>query len=235
MHYVSVLNGTETIDLEAGILPLVGGVASNIEVVDVVMPIALQNPGNQTGKAGVAIAPLQIVTTGGVGTKTFSATGLPTGLSIDFRHRRDLGDDLRRRSIRARISTSMCRSVTTPAPRALPLPGPCNWPGALPAPAIRPCSKACRSRLQIPFNNPDNLPISFSQSGLPAYLHVDSQTGLISGTIYFYHQSYGQDFTFPVTIRAYDGVHQQQVSFNLMSPGLASMWPWRIARTMPAP
>ena len=41
------------------------------------------NPGNQTSPEDAAIAPLQIVASGGDGTLSYAATGLPAGLTID--------------------------------------------------------------------------------------------------------------------------------------------------------
>jgi hypothetical protein len=44
-------------------------------------PVSANNPGNQTGTVGTAVS-LQLSASGGTGPYTFTATGLPTGLSI---------------------------------------------------------------------------------------------------------------------------------------------------------
>jgi hypothetical protein len=44
-------------------------------------PVTANNPGNQTGTVGTAVS-LQLSASGGTGPYTFTATGLPTGLSI---------------------------------------------------------------------------------------------------------------------------------------------------------
>ena len=83
-HYaIGVLNGTETINLSAGILPKISGSATNFEAVDVQTHVTLVTPIDQTSFKGHPITPLTIQATGGSGTRTFSASGLPTGLSID--------------------------------------------------------------------------------------------------------------------------------------------------------
>ncbi len=66
-------------DLANGIAPLVGGTASHLEIV----PTESTGIGNQANRAGdvVSISPLSIF--GGLGNFTFTATGLPDGLSID--------------------------------------------------------------------------------------------------------------------------------------------------------
>ncbi|QIG43589.1 ExeM/NucH family extracellular endonuclease [Nocardioides anomalus] len=45
--------------------------------------VALTNPGPQSGYVGYPIAPLQLVASGGDGTRSYTATGLPAGLSLD--------------------------------------------------------------------------------------------------------------------------------------------------------
>ena len=83
-HYSpGVLTGSETINLAAGILPKVSGHALNFEAVETQAALAVINPGQQSSQKGTTITPLTIHTTGGSGVKSFSATGLPPGLSID--------------------------------------------------------------------------------------------------------------------------------------------------------
>jgi hypothetical protein len=219
VHYISVLNGTETIDLGAGILPRVGGTASHIEFVDVVIPIAVQNPGSQNSRAGTPITPLQITTTGGNGVKTFSATGLPTGLSIDSSTGLITGTISTAVNNGTIFNVNVTVSDETGAKSAA-----FSWnvqaAWFIVSPGNQTFFEGVPVNLQIPFDNSNNLPVNFSVTGLPAYLGLDPQTGLITGWIYFYHQTYGQDFTFPVTITAYDGNRQQSVSFSLTTrPG----------------
>jgi len=210
VHYISVLDGSETIDLAAGVLPRVGGLASNIEFVDVVMPIALQNPGNQTGKAGAAITPLQIVTTGGAGAKTFSATGLPTGLSIDaatgiisgtispainpgtnFNVNVSVSDATGSKNVSFSWTVQSSWSIVNPGPQLTPL--------------------GLSVSLQIQVDNPLNAPLTYSASGLPGSLSINSTTGLITGSVNFYYQV---GLTFPVTIRVNQGSLQNTLTFD---------------------
>jgi hypothetical protein len=219
VHYISVLNGTETIDLNAGILPRVSGAASHIEFVDVVIPIAVQNPGSQNSRAGTPITPLQIATTGGNGVKTFSATGLPTGLSIDSSTGLITGTISTAVNNGTIFNVNVTVSDETGA-KSVAFSWNVQAAWFIASPGNQTYFEGVPINLQIPFDNPNNLPVNFSATGMPAYLGLDPQTGLITGSIYFYHQTYGQDFTFPVTITAYDGNRQQSVSFNLSTrPG----------------
>jgi hypothetical protein len=219
VHYISVLNGTETIDLNAGILPRVSGAASHIEFVDVVTPIAVQNPGSQNSRAGTPITPLQIATTGGNGVKTFSATGLPTGLSIDSSTGLITGTISTAVNNGTIFNVNVTVSDETGA-KSVAFSWNVQAAWFIASPGNQTYFEGVPINLQIPFDNPNNLPVNFSATGMPAYLGLDPQTGLITGSIYFYHQTYGQDFTFPVTITAYDGNRQQSVSFNLSTrPG----------------
>lgn len=214
-HYVSVLNGTETIDLEAGILPLVGGVASNIEAVDVVLPLVVQNPGNQIARIGQPITPLQINVTGGFAPHTYSATGLPTGLTIDpgtgiisgtpgssispgtnFNVNVTVNDSTGTQSVAFIWTVQDLWSIVNPGNQLTPEGVPIS--------------------LQIQVDNPTNIPLRFVANGLPSYLSINSQTGLISGSIYFYTQLYGPNLNFNATVFAYNDATGQYktVSFT---------------------
>ncbi|KAA1426499.1 ExeM/NucH family extracellular endonuclease [Nocardioides antri] len=46
-------------------------------------PVSVTNPGNKTGIVGTPITPFTVAATGGTGSYTWSATGLPTGVSIN--------------------------------------------------------------------------------------------------------------------------------------------------------
>ncbi len=203
VHYISVLNGSETIDLDAGILPLVGGLASNIEFVDVVMPLAVENPGTQLARIGQPITPLQIVATGGLSPKAYSAAGLPTGLTIDpstgiisgtpsgsiapgtnFNVNVTVSDSTGSQNVAFTWTVQDLWSIVNPGNQFTPEGVPIN--------------------LQIQVDNPTNIPLRFVANGLPSYLSINSQTGLISGSIYFYIQVYGPNATFNPTIFAYN-------------------------------
>lgn len=221
VHYVAVLNGTETINPAAGILPLVGGTASSIEAVDVIGPLVVQNPGTQIGRVTVPITPLQIVTTGGSLTKTYVATGLPTGLSIDantgiisgtiagtispgtnFNVKVTVTDSLGSQSVSFIWQVIQAWSIVNPGNMTLPEGVPINY--------------------QVQTINPNNLPLTYSANGLPASLAIDPYTGIIHGSLYFFNLNQGRNVTAPITIFAYDATTQQTTSFTLTTePGFA--------------
>ncbi len=70
---------TGTFDLAHGKAPGVAGTTSNLEIV----PFEMPSPGSQSFQSNIQITPLQIPTRGGLGTFTWTATGLPAGLSIN--------------------------------------------------------------------------------------------------------------------------------------------------------
>ena len=220
-HYMGILNGSETIDLPAGILPRVGGQAISIEAVDVVMPLAVQNPGNQIGRLGLAITPLQIVATGGDPNKTYSATGLPTGLSIhpstgiisgtvsssivigtNFNVNVTVNDGTTTKNATFTWNVQDVYSVVNPGNQLTPEGVPIS--------------------LQIQVDNPTNRQLRFDANGLPSYLSINSQTGVISGSIFFYTQQYGPNIQFNANVFVYDDAAQKvkTVSFTWrLQPG----------------
>jgi hypothetical protein len=67
-------------------LPYAGAAASATSITDVwttsPSPVVVTNPGNQTSRVNQAISPLHLSASGGTAPYTWTATGLPTGLSI---------------------------------------------------------------------------------------------------------------------------------------------------------
>ncbi len=221
VHYMGILDGSETIDLPAGILPRVGGQAVSIEAVDVVAPLALQNPGYQIGRVGLPITPLQVVATGGDPNKTYSATGLPTGLSIDpatgiisgtvsssivigtnFNVNVSVNDGTTTKNATFTWNVQDVYSVVNPGNQLTPEGVPIS--------------------LQIQVDNPTNRQLRFDANGLPSYLSINSQTGVISGSIFFYTQQYGPNIQFNANVFVYDDAAQKvkTVSFTWrLQPG----------------
>jgi len=224
-HYMGILNGSETIDLPGGILPRVGGLAVSIEAIDVVAVLAVQNPGNQIGRIGLTITPLQIVATGGDPNKTYSATGLPTGLSIhpstgiisgtvsssivigtNFNVNVTVNDGSTTKNVAFIWNVQDVYSVVNPGNQLTPEGVPIS--------------------LQIQVDNPTNRQLRFDANGLPSYLSIHPQTGVISGSIYFYTQQYGSNIQFNANVFVYDDAAQKvkTVSFTWkLQPGF-QLW-----------
>jgi hypothetical protein len=214
-HYIAVLNGTEPIDLQAGILPRVGGLATNIEAVDIVMPLAVENPGTQIARLGQPITPLQIVVTGGFAPHTYSATGLPTGLTIDPSTGIISGTPSSSISPGTNFNVSVTVSDSTGSQNvAFTWTVQDVWSIVNPGNQLTP--EGVPISLQIQVDNPTNIPLRFDANGLPSYLSINPQTGLISGSIYFYTQVYGPNISFNATVFAYNDATGQYktVSFT---------------------
>jgi hypothetical protein len=284
-------------DLTHGIAPLVGGLASNLEIV----PIEITNPGDQTRRAGAPINPQSFPILGGLGSFTYAATGLPTGLLINSQTGQVTGtipeaavsgspytvqvsatDGFNSAAASLRWTVQPGVLVTNPGSQSNSVTNTVNLPtqansvyglsltfsaSGLPAgltinqqtglisgsiaigadsaspyqvtvqatdgahtgstsfqwnvlpsfSLVNPGNITTPEGVPIKFPiqvvNPSNVPLTFSASGLPSYLSINSSTGVIAGSIYFYHQTYGYDPAFPVIVNASDGSHIVSAGF----------------------
>ena len=82
-YQAGMLTGSDVIDLPAHIAPRVTGQALNIESSGTFSALTITNPGQLSIQVDAPLTPVAIAVSGGSGAKTFSATGLPTGVAID--------------------------------------------------------------------------------------------------------------------------------------------------------
>ncbi|HEY1600964.1 MAG TPA: putative Ig domain-containing protein [Pirellulales bacterium] len=210
-HYsLGVLNGTETINIAAGILPKISGSATNFEAVDVQTHVGVVTPANQASGKAHPITPLAIQVTGGGGTRTFSATGLPTGLTIDPQSGIISGTVASTVADNTVFNTKVTVSDTTGTASAS-----FTWTIVSDFGLVNPSSQVSsffnNANLAIGFNNNFGTNVTFSAQNLPPGLSINPQTGVISGT---YLPGTVSPIVAPVTVSATDGVHTTQVNFT---------------------
>jgi hypothetical protein len=231
----AVTNGQASQDFTVTVTAGKGGLTASTTftwTVDDTTPPKLATPQNQANNIGDTVKlPIQVLSSDGV--DNFTATGLPTGLSIDPTSGVISGtitgttNNLYQVQVTATDdgnSTSVSFTWNVTIPFGLINPEPTNSQGQL-----------------VPLQNDEGDPVSlqmtpvsgytatnFSAAGLPPGLTINSQSGLISGFI----DSRGAG-TYNVTISAYDSQGQlASVSFSwvvadttrpvLTNPGLVS-------------
>ena len=196
-------------NLAQGIAPLVGGTASNLEIV----PIDAASAINQTNYIGdvVSYSPLSII--GGLGTFRYSATGLPTGLSIDANTGVVTGTVPSQISGDHAVHVSATDGYNSTATDF-------TW-------TIQSFSLVNPGGIHSHVGDPVNLQIqaqgntnglTYSAVGLPDGLSIDPATGVISGTISL---QAAQTETFDPTVSATDGQNTQSISFLWIIPSFA--------------
>jgi len=147
--------------------------------------IQVTNPGAQTGTAGTPIAPLTITATDSDPTQTltFTATGLPTGLSISSAG-----------VITGTPAAQSTNSVTVTATDGTGASGHAGFTWTIspivtntvtitnPGSQQNPLGAVVSLQMAGTDSNPSDLPLAWSAGGLPTGLSINAGTGLITGT-----------------------------------------------------
>jgi hypothetical protein len=171
--------------------------------------LALTNPGTQNSAAGTAVS-LQLAGRGGTGgTLTYSATGLPPGLSIN-------SSGLISGTVSSTADGSSPYTTTvTVSDGTNQASQTCPWivrpQITLTDPGDQSNNNVDSVSLAVPATDATGQTLTYSAANLPPGLSIDSSTGLISGTI-----SNAADANNPylVTVTATDGTASASQSFN---------------------
>jgi hypothetical protein len=205
-YQAGMLTGSDVINLPAHIAPRVSGQALNIESSSPFNALTISNPGQQNIQVNRSIT-LPIVSTGGFGTKLFSATGLPPGVTINSSTGVISGTNT--------IESYFASVVVTVADDTSSVSTNFVW-GTLSGLIL---TSPPNQSVQV--NQTVNLPIQTSYSyggtlaytatGLPTGLTINPQTGVISGTI-----TDGAQTSSPYTtnVKVTDGTHDYQAFFS---------------------
>jgi hypothetical protein len=169
----------------------------------------LDNPGAQTNAEGDAVALQSTVETNGTPTLTFSATGLPSGLSINPNTGLIAGTiaNLDSNSSPYTVTISATNGTSTSSQTF-------TWTithVVLTNPGDQINAQGSAVSLPIQASDPDHDSLTYTASGLPSGLSINTTTGIISGTI---ASTAGSDTPYSVTVTASDGTHTASATFN---------------------
>lgn len=169
-------------------------------------PPVLPNPGDQLSREGDAI---DLALNASGDSLTFTATGLPPGLTIDATTGRISG------TIGLRAGQTNPYMVTVTADNGVPANVKFAWtvndvtPPVLVNPGPQSSNEGNTIGLFVTATDADGDPLAYSAIGLPAGLSIDSATGLISGTVG--NQAAG---AYPVTVAVTDGTNTAKTVFS---------------------
>src|SRR4051794_25978597 len=142
-------------------------------------PVSATNPGNQAGTVGVASS-LQLAATGGTSPYTWSATGLPAGLSLNPSTGVISGTPSAAGAFTVTVTATDAATPTHTTDSAT-----FTWTISAPVSASNPGNQAgtvgLASSLQLAATG-GTTPSTWSATGLPAGLSLNPSSGAISGT-----------------------------------------------------
>ena len=175
-------------------------------------PPQVTSPGNQTSAAGSSVS-LQIQASDPEsGSLSYSATGLPPGLSINATTGRISG------TVSSSASGTYNTQVTV-SDGALTASASFTWtvagtssenhPPQVTSPGNQTSTAGASVSLQIQASDQDGDPLSYSATGLPTGLSINSTTGAISGTV-----SLLDPGVYTVTVSVSDGTGTSSATFS---------------------
>lgn len=211
-----MLTGADIINLPSQIAPRVTGHALNLESSSSFGVLAVTNPGDQQRQIAAPIVPIPIVTAGGFGTKRFTATGLPDGISMNSQTGLLTGTPLTENQ-----STFITVTVADDSGSASVGFFWHSQPGLYIVPMFRQTVNVnvpVAIQIQAPYTYGGTL--TFSATDLPPGLTINSATGMIGGTV-----ADGTELTNPFVssnVTVTDGTHtvSQFLSFNVIKTRL---------------
>ncbi|OLB65213.1 MAG: hypothetical protein AUI10_07755 [Actinobacteria bacterium 13_2_20CM_2_72_6] len=178
----------------------------------IVAPLTVTTPAAQSGEATAPATPLQVSAANGVGPYTWSATGLPAGLSID-------GTGKISGTPTAAGSYSVVVTATDAKGKSVPT-NPFTWTVAAGPTVTAPTgtrTAASGGTINVTATaTAGTTPYSWSAQNLPAGLSINSSTGVISGTV-----GIGSRYVSTITVTdAKGGTNSVVVTWNVNGSGL---------------
>ena len=219
-YQAGMLGGSEVIDLPNHMAPRIAGSVLNIQGSNTFPALSVSNPGELSfgsyylRERGGQVTPVTVTSSGGFGTKAYSAVGLSSGVAIDPQTGAITGfnsDD----SYFAQVVVSVTDDTGTVSTSF-------NWqtlPGiVVTAPANQTSNIGDMVNVPIQVSNNYGTALTFSYDpqygAIPAGLSVDPQSGTISGTLAG-DANVGSPYS--IRIVASDGIH---TGGAIRSPGL---------------
>ncbi len=218
-YQAGMLTGSDVINLPAHIAPRVTGQALNIESSNTFNALTVTNPGNKNIQVDAPVN-FAIPATGGFGTKVFIATGLPAGVTID-----PATGIISGTNTTEFYSANVVVTVTDDTGSVSVNFGWSTLSGLiLTSPGVQTSQVTQTINLPIQTAYTYGGTLTYTATGLPAGLSINSATGVISGTINDGDQT-GSPYT--VNVQATDGTHSASIfigwtvlkSFFLANPG----------------
>ncbi len=177
--------------------------------VSTVSPPVVTNPGNQSSSEGDSVA-LQIQASDPDGdTLTYSAIGLPPGLSIGSSSGLISGTLGLNTARNYTVAVSVSDGTLSTSVNFNWLVNQATSPPVVTNPGSQSSSAGDSVALQIQASDPDGDTLTYSAIGLPPGLSIGSSSGLISGTLDFDTAE-----TYAVIVSATDGTSSTSVNFN---------------------
>ncbi len=172
--------------------------------------LAVVDPGDQTNAEGDVVAlPMSTSDNAINPVITWSATGLPSGLAINPNTGVIAGTIANLDANNSPYAVTVTASDGTHTASDS-----FTWYVThilLTAPATQYSAAGSAASLQVQASDPDNDTLTYSASGLPSGLSINSTTGLISGTI---AGNAGSETPYAVTVTAADAAHSTSATFS---------------------
>ena len=184
-------------------------------VSDVNGPPAITSPGNQSDAEGTAITLALVASDPDGDTLSYSAPGLPAGLSVDA----GTGDITGTVSFTAAagspysVTASVSDGVLNASTAFTWMVSETNRAPVIASPGDQSDAEGTAVTLALVASDPDGHTLSYSATGLPPGLSVDTGTGAITGTVSFVAAA---GSPYGVTASASDGVLNASTAFTWM-------------------
>ena len=172
-------------------------------------PPSLVNPGDQSTTVHNLVSLSLTSTDPDIGdTMSFSATGLPEGLSINGISGEIFGISTVTGPHTVTATVSDNQGTSSSVTFLWTITGTVNQPPVLTSPGDQSDQEGELVDLLVTANDPDRNSLTFDATGLPADLSIDNLSGLISGTL-----SFTSAGSYDVNVIVNDGIDSDSVSF----------------------